>query len=44
MTPPPSLLWWAGWLENRLVLRGWMQSIEWMVRFYLLETNALSLC
>lgn len=21
-----------------------MQSIEWMVRFYLLETNALSLC
>jgi hypothetical protein len=48
MTPPPSLLWWAGWLANRLpprlALRGWMQSIEWMVRFYLLETNTLSLC
>jgi hypothetical protein len=32
MTPPPSLLWWAGWLANRLsprlALRGWMQSIE----------------
>ena len=43
MTPPASLLWWAGWLANRLplrlALRGWMQSIEWMVRFYLLETN-----
>jgi hypothetical protein len=46
MPPPPSLLWWAGWLANRLpprlALRGWMQSIGWMVRFYLSETNALS--